>query len=204
MWHWKTYSEEREKQNQQSIIPTFYLFSINQTINQTQAINQSNQMPDSKPSQTTTTTSRRLWQPQLPPGDNNNKDNRNNDWGPTTTAMALTSSWPSLALKALFSVTVGLYILNQKHLLPLQLSRIVSKTLFWPTLPITVVKRLGSWTTPIDDTVVMGGAPLGFAGLPERLYQEYGVSNTSCFSVPLERERERERERDAEHSQQKK
>lgn len=79
-------------------------------------------------------------------------------------------------LKSFLGVTVSLYILNQKHLLPKPLSRIVSKCLFWPTLPITVVRRLGSWETVIDGTVIMGGAPFGFAKIPEKLYEQYGVS----------------------------
>jgi hypothetical protein len=78
--------------------------------------------------------------------------------------------------KALLGITIVLYVLNQKHYLPLPLSRVVSKVLFWPTLPITVGRRLGKWKTIVDDTVVMGGAPFGFAGLPEELYYEYGVS----------------------------
>jgi hypothetical protein len=80
-----------------------------------------------------------------------------------------------LALKAMLGVTIALYILNQKHLLNRPLSAFVSKTLFWPTLPITVSRRIGKWLTPIDDTVLMGGAPFGFANFPERLYNEYGV-----------------------------
>jgi len=46
-----------------------------------------------------------------------------------------------------------LYVLNQQHLLPYELSKVVSRALFWPTLPITVLKRLGRWETLIDDTV---------------------------------------------------
>ena len=88
----------------------------------------------------------------------------------------LLPSWTNLCLKTFLGVTVGLYILNQKHLLPKPLSRVVSKALFWPTLPITVSKRLGAWVTVVDDTVVMGGAPFGFWGIPETLYQEFGVS----------------------------
>lgn len=36
-------------------------------------------------------------------------------------------------------------------------------------------RRLGKWHTKIDETVVMGGAPFGFAGVPEHLYEQYGV-----------------------------
>jgi len=90
-------------------------------------------------------------------------------------AAASLPHWTGACVKIFLGITVGLYVLNQKHLLPKPLSRIVSKALFWPTLPITVAKRIGSWTTVVDDTVIIGGAPFGFAGIPERLY-DYGVS----------------------------
>ncbi|KAL3920934.1 MAG: hypothetical protein SGILL_003013 [Bacillariaceae sp.] len=55
-------------------------------------------------------------------------------------------------------------------MLPRRLSGIVSKTLFWPTLPITASKRIGKWT------IVLGGAPIGFLGFPEKLKEEYNVN----------------------------
>jgi atypical dual specificity phosphatase len=73
-------------------------------------------------------------------------------------------------------MTVTLYILNQKHLLPKPIGRVVSKSLFWPTLPITLARRIGCWSTVVDETVVMGGAPFGFANIPEHLHDEYGVT----------------------------
>lgn len=79
------------------------------------------------------------------------------------------------ALRLLLCATVALYALNQSHLLPRSLSAVVSKTLFWPTIPISLSRRIGKWATRVDDTVVMGGAPLGFLDYPERLYKEYGV-----------------------------
>mmetsp|Transcript_12151 Transcript_12151/g.18511 ORF Transcript_12151/g.18511 Transcript_12151/m.18511 type:complete len:173 (-) Transcript_12151:545-1063(-) len=72
-------------------------------------------------------------------------------------------------------LVVTLYVLNQTHSLPKPLSRIVSKVLFWPTLPITVSKRIGKWSTNIDETVMMGGAPFGFARMPKRLHAKHGV-----------------------------
>jgi hypothetical protein len=88
--------------------------------------------------------------------------------------------FPSLLSSGLLKWSLGaittLYILNQQHLLPKPLSAIVSKTLFWPTLPITVSRRLGSWSTVIDDTVVLGGAPFGFAKIPHKLHDEYNVA----------------------------
>jgi atypical dual specificity phosphatase len=85
---------------------------------------------------------------------------------------------PSLSacLKSFFGMTVVLYILNQKHLLPKPIGRVVSKALFWPTLPITVSRRIGSWSTVVDETVIMGGAPFGFVNMPEYLHDEYGVT----------------------------
>ena len=87
--------------------------------------------------------------------------------------------------RATLGMTVALYVLNQKHLLPRPLSAIVSKVLFWPTLPITVARRIGRWETVIDDTVVMGGAPFGFARLPERLYDDFSVSTAGLIMYVL-------------------
>ena len=79
--------------------------------------------------------------------------------------------------KTFLGLTVTLYVLNQNHMLPMPLARIVSKALFWPTMPLTVSKRIGRWSnTIVDDTVVLGGAPFGFCNIPEKLYNYYGVS----------------------------
>ena len=97
--------------------------------------------------------------------------------GSFTTALA-SSSIPSIAnlfLKTMLGVTVTLYVLNQKHMLPRPLSSVVSKVLFWPTLPITMGRRIGTWYTKMDDVVMMGGAPFGFLQLPEKLYHDHGV-----------------------------
>lgn len=48
------------------------------------------------------------------------------------------------------------------------------------------MKRLGKWTTCVDETVMMGGAPFGFAGLPESLHEKHGVSNYSMFFFRFE------------------
>ncbi len=56
------------------------------------------------------------------------------------------------------------------------LSSIVSKTLFYPTLPITMSRRVGKWTTVVDDQVVLGGAPFGWLKKPEKLNKDYGVT----------------------------
>lgn len=79
---------------------------------------------------------------------------------------------PLLAWRGFLGVTVALYFLNQSHLLPRPLSGLVSRALFWPTLPITFAKRVGKWTTMVDETVMLGGAPFDVLGLPEKLYDE--------------------------------
>ena len=100
-------------------------------------------------------------------------------WGNTAVVIPSVGS----CFKVTLGFTVALYVLNQKHLLPRPLSSVVSKVLFWPSLPITIVRRLGQWETVIDDTVVMGGAPFGFARLPERLHDDFGVSQQVMVKV---------------------
>jgi len=87
-------------------------------------------------------------------------------------------SFPSLFKKTfyfVFGAASILYILNQKHLLPRPLSAVVSKVLFWPTFPITYYRRYGKWISKIDDTLLMGGAPINLLNYPEILRKEYGV-----------------------------
>lgn len=107
------------------------------------------------------------------PDDESGSGKPSSSWA-NITAAALPSV-ASMALRTVLGVTLALYVLNQKHALPRPLSAVVSKTLFWPTLPITVSRRLGKWMTRVDDTVVMGGAPFGFLNYPDKLYEEYGV-----------------------------
>lgn len=94
-----------------------------------------------------------------------------NNMGHIPPVPQLPYSW----IKVAMGVVVSLYILNQKHLLPRDLSGVVSRVLFWPTMPITVVKRLGEWTSIVDDNVIIGGIPFGFLGYPEHLRTEFGV-----------------------------
>lgn len=85
------------------------------------------------------------------------------------------------ALRTALGITAVLYVLNQSHLLPRPVSSVVSKALFWPTLPITASRRIGSWVTRIDDTVVMGGAPLALLNYPQRLHDKYGIRGVVNF-----------------------
>ena len=96
----------------------------------------------------------------------------------TTTASIIFSGVPNLTTLCIQSVaiaTITLYVLNQKHMLPLPLGRVVSKALFWPTIPITISKRIGKWTTVVDNAVVIGGAPFGWCGYPEKLSKQFNV-----------------------------
>jgi hypothetical protein len=79
-------------------------------------------------------------------------------------------------VQSMFGVTVILYVLNQQHLLPKPLSAVVSQILFWPTLPITLSKRIGHWITVVDDVVVMGGVPLPFTNFAYHLNTQYQVT----------------------------
>ena len=72
--------------------------------------------------------------------------------------------------KATASITGCLYVLFQKKLLPRSVSRVVSKLFFYPTFPITLLMRIGNYWTALDDTVILGCAPLGILGIPKRLY----------------------------------
>ena len=94
------------------------------------------------------------------------------------TSPLIFSSFPSFGLTLLRSAaiaTITLYILNQKHMLPMPVGKVVSKALFWPTIPITISRRIGKWTTVVDSTVVIGGAPFGWCGYPERLTRQFNV-----------------------------
>jgi len=94
----------------------------------------------------------------------------------TTSATMLVPQMSGLVVRTALGVTVALYVLNQSHLLPRPLAAVVSRLLFYPTLPITASKRIGKWVTKIDDTLVLGGAPLGLLDYPRVLKEDYGVA----------------------------
>lgn len=78
-------------------------------------------------------------------------------------------------MKVALGAVVSLYVLNQKHLLPRTLSGVVSRVLFWPSMPITVGRRFGEWTSVVDENVIIGGIPFGFLGMPEHLRKDFNV-----------------------------
>lgn len=84
-------------------------------------------------------------------------------------------SFAKLCFRSAAFATITLYVLNQNHMLPKPLGMFTSRLLFWPTLPITVSRRIGKWTTVVDNAVVIGGAPFGFMGYPEKLRSQFRV-----------------------------
>ena len=65
-----------------------------------------------------------------------------------------------------------LYGLFQKKVFPHNVARLVSKILFIPTLPLTLLMRWNNLSTMIDDTVILGTAPVGFLGHVERMHKQ--------------------------------
>lgn len=95
-------------------------------------------------------------------------------WNETAATMFV-PQLANVALRTGLGITVVLFILNQSHMLPKPLASVVSRVLFYPTLPLTAAKRIGKWVNRIDETVVLGGAPFGFLDYPRKLKEEYGV-----------------------------
>lgn len=63
------------------------------------------------------------------------------------------------------------YFLFQKKLLPFPVMKIVSKMLFMPTFPITAMLRIGNYWTVVDDTLILGCAPMAILNHPSSLYK---------------------------------
>jgi atypical dual specificity phosphatase len=128
--------------------------------------------------QPSSSSSPQVWSYRYPPPPN---DKRNATSPPHSSVWkVLLSALPpqrvalSHCLRAGLTLTVALYLLNQNHCLPRPLSGWVSRVLFYPTLPITVLRRLGtSWETVIDDTVLLGGVPLW--GRLQALHRDHDV-----------------------------
>lgn len=82
----------------------------------------------------------------------------------------------------MLAVTWGLF---QKKMLPKPISKVVSKIFFLPTFPITALMRLGNYWTPVDETLILGCAPMAIMGHPKELYKlgVRGVVNM-CYEYP--------------------
>lgn len=76
-------------------------------------------------------------------------------------------------LRNILFATLGtsfiLFVLFQKKLLPKPVAKVVSKVLFYPTFPFTAALRYGNYWTEMDDTVILGCAPMGFMGHPREM-----------------------------------
>lgn len=64
---------------------------------------------------------------------------------------------------------VAVYIAFQKHLLPHSAARLAAEIFFWPTMPITLLSRYNKLRSLIDETVILGVAPI-LPGYPKELY----------------------------------
>jgi hypothetical protein len=82
-----------------------------------------------------------------------------------------------------FGAAAFTFLLFQKKLLPKNVSRVVSSLFFVPTFPFTVLMRLNNYWTPIDETVILGTAPVGFMGHPEALHKLGKCCVTVCVCV---------------------
>lgn len=63
------------------------------------------------------------------------------------------------------------YTLFQKKMLPPRIAQFVSILFFYPTYPVTLLLRWKNWKTPVDDTVILGVAPMSLLGHPEQLHK---------------------------------
>lgn len=71
-----------------------------------------------------------------------------------------------LSLLAITSV----YVAFQKKLLGKKTSKVVARLYFWPTIPFTIALRWGNLVTKMDDTLLVGVAPVGWRVTPQSLH----------------------------------
>ena len=70
-----------------------------------------------------------------------------------------------------FSSLAFTWFLFQKKLLPHGISKLVSKAFFYPTFPIKIMMRSKNYMTKLDDTLILGCAPIGILGHPQKMYK---------------------------------
>jgi hypothetical protein len=70
----------------------------------------------------------------------------------------------------LLTMTVTWFMFHKK-MLPKPMARVASKVFFYPTFPFTAIMRLGNFWTPVDDTVILGCAPMAIFDHPTQLYK---------------------------------
>ena len=69
-----------------------------------------------------------------------------------------------------FSASVVTYVMFQKKMFSKQTTAVISKILFYPTFPITVLSRLGNYWNIVDKTIILGCAPMELLGHPQKLH----------------------------------
>ena len=84
------------------------------------------------------------------------------------------NSLTSIAMKFLyifFASSAVVLFMFQKKMLSKKTSKVVSRVFFFPTLPITILMRIGNYWSTVDDTLLLGCAPIGCLGHPAQLHQ---------------------------------
>ena len=89
-------------------------------------------------------------------------------WG---AALSWIAPRPRTAAQVTVLAAAALYAAFQKKMLPKAVSRVVARCYFWPTLPFTMALRWGNLLTKMDDTVIVGVAPVGGQVAPHRLHR---------------------------------
>lgn len=67
---------------------------------------------------------------------------------------------------AAFGFFAVVYFMFQKKMFSKANTLVISKFLFYPTFPITVMMRIGNYWNVVDKTVILGCAPMAFLGHP--------------------------------------
>lgn len=89
-------------------------------------------------------------------------------WG---AALSWIAPRPRTAAQVTILAAAALYAAFQKKMLGMAASRVVARFYFWPTLPFTMALRWGNLMTKMDDTVIVGVAPVGGQVAPHRLHR---------------------------------
>jgi hypothetical protein len=72
--------------------------------------------------------------------------------------------------RMMFFLFGATYFAFQKKMLPHSVSRIAARMFFWPTVPFTFALRTGKLLSRMDETVLVGVAPIAFSTTPTSLY----------------------------------
>lgn len=97
-----------------------------------------------------------------------------------------------LSFAVVFALWLMPFVAFQKRMLPWELSRIIARLYFWPTLPLTILRSQwasgGPWTVIDDGVLLLGVAPVALLGHPRALRRlgVTGVVNMAAeYSGPV-------------------